>query len=397
MRIAFVTMQYPPRTIGGIGTYVQVVARVLVDAGHEVTVVCIDGADAASTAVEDGVTVLRAPSMGPDRLRRWMRAPGKALRTRVHGAVSAALVMRRLRREFDVVECPEWKAQGLLVGPATALPVVVHAHLALDLQHAWNEVEGTRGARIAGRAEQASARRAAAITATSRQTTRYPDGERWIPDDAVDLVAPPMDAGLWADCAPVAESDPVVVFVGRLERRKAPEVLVEALATLQPAVPGLRVVFAGASTQFAGGSYAERVVDRAAELGLPCELLGSVADPERMREVYGAARVVAVPSRFETLSMVVFEALASGRPAVMTDQVGAAEWIGPGLPDLVVPADDVAALAAALRPHLVDADHAARVGALGRSLVAEVCAPETVASSRTAVYERVIGQTAAGR
>ena len=392
VRVAFLTLQYPPHGVGGIGSYVQAVATALAAAGHDVTVVCAARGQTRSTVVEDGVTVVRRGVIGPVRLWERFVLPRQTARVRVHHALSGAWALLRTGQRFDVVEAPEWKAQGLLLRALRRGRVVVHVHLPLELEQAWNGAVPSRGQRASHRLEHATARLAHARTSTSRQTIRRPDGSTWLPERAVTVVAPPLDLGRWSGCPPVsATSDPTVLCVGRLERRKAPELLVAALGRLVDDVPGLRVVFVGGVKTVDGRPYDEVVAELAEQAGVPCDVLPPTADPDEVRGHYEAARVVAVPSRFETLSMVAFEALACGRPAVVTDAVGAAEWVGSALPELVVPAGDDAALAAALRPHLLDARHACAVGERGRHLVAEVCAPERVVADRIAVYEAVAG------
>jgi glycosyltransferase involved in cell wall biosynthesis len=75
---------------------------------------------------------------------------------------------------------------------------------------------------------------------------------------------------------------------------------------------------------------------------------------------YAAADLMVLPSRAETYGMVVAEALARGLPVVVTDVGGVKEAIGHGAdgirPGLLVPPDDPAALGAALRAWLGDAE-----------------------------------------
>jgi glycosyltransferase involved in cell wall biosynthesis len=90
------------------------------------------------------------------------------------------------------------------------------------------------------------------------------------------------------------------------------------------------------------------------------ELTGSLAPAEVIRQVR-RARVVVVPSLFDEWARVVLEALLLARPVITTETVGAASLVREHGAGLVVPPDDVAALAAAiddaLRP---DAPYLAR-------------------------------------
>jgi glycosyltransferase involved in cell wall biosynthesis len=74
---------------------------------------------------------------------------------------------------------------------------------------------------------------------------------------------------------------------------------------------------------------------------------------------YAAADVMVLASRAETYGMVVIEALARGLPVIAADVGGLTEALGHGAdrirPGLLVPPDDVGALAAALRSWLCDA------------------------------------------
>src|SRR3546814_8859485 len=80
---------------------------------------------------------------------------------------------------------------------------------------------------------------------------------------------------------------------------------------------------------------------------------------------FRAADVVAFPSRHKPLGTVSLEAWAYGKPLVTTDVDGPAELVRPDEDALVVPKDDVAALAQALRRAIEDRDLAARLVAAG--------------------------------
>lgn len=391
MKVALVTLQYPPDGVGGIGTYAETVAGALAAAGHDVTVVCAARGQRRSSRIERGVRIERSPMLGPRWLWERLIAPDQGFRVRVHHAVTSLWALRRAGR-FDAVEAPEWKAQALLLRLARRGPVVTHLHLNLEGQLAWNRVAPSRGQRLSSVLERLAARAGAARTATSHRTRHLPDGRTWLDGASVSIVAPPLRAGPWGSCPPAGGTGPVVLFVGRLEQRKAPEVLVEAAGLLAAEVPGIRVVCVGQALDVDGRSYAEVVRARAAELGVGCEVHPPSADPDELAGHYARARVVAVPSRFEPLSMVVFEAAACARPVVCSDQVGAAEWFDDDLRDGVVPPGDPAALAAALRPHLLDAGHAEAAGARSRAWAAAVTDPARVVADRVRVYEAVAGR-----
>ena len=79
-------------------------------------------------------------------------------------------------------------------------------------------------------------------------------------------------------------------------------------------------------------------------------LPGAVDD---VRGWLAAADVVALPSRWEGLSLTVLEAMATARPVVISDVPGLTEALGPGT-GAAVPPDDPVALAEAIMRRLLD-------------------------------------------
>jgi glycosyltransferase involved in cell wall biosynthesis len=111
--------------------------------------------------------------------------------------------------------------------------------------------------------------------------------------------------------------------------------------------------------------FVERVTEQARRAGIDhrIHLVGPL-DRTTLDQTYAAADVLVHPSRVETYGMVVTEALAHGLPVIGTSVGGLPGALGhrgardaraDGRPGLLVPADDAAALAAALRAWLTDA------------------------------------------
>jgi len=78
------------------------------------------------------------------------------------------------------------------------------------------------------------------------------------------------------------------------------------------------------------------------------ESLGRL-EPSAVIDQIRRARVVVCPSWIETFSRTTIEALALGRPVVVTETTGAAHWVKSTGSGSVVPSDDPAALARAIR------------------------------------------------
>jgi glycosyltransferase involved in cell wall biosynthesis len=192
-----------------------------------------------------------------------------------------------------------------------------------------------------------------------------------------------------ADVPSAADTTPTVAAVGRLESHKGVDVLLEASSLLSKAGVRHKLVLAGRSAGFIDGVPSGRwLTDRARRLGVDCAFTGHLS-AEQLADVYTQARVVAVPSRFESFSIAATEAMAAGRPVVTTSRTGVAAYVERWDAGSVVPPGEPATLADALAPFLLDADRAATTGKNGRVGVAELD-PAAIARRREAAYRRAI-------
>ncbi|MFX4294370.1 glycosyltransferase family 4 protein [Streptomyces bohaiensis] len=147
---------------------------------------------------------------------------------------------------------------------------------------------------------------------------------------------------------------PVVVCVGRLCRQKGQDVLLRAWPEIAARVPDARLVLVG------DGPDEERL--RAmAPAGV--DFVGAVPDAAPW---YAAASLVVAPSRWEGMALVPLEALAAGRPVVMSDVAGARESLPPAHTALcLVPREDPVTLGRAVVRLLNDPRRADELGEQG--------------------------------
>jgi glycosyltransferase involved in cell wall biosynthesis len=148
---------------------------------------------------------------------------------------------------------------------------------------------------------------------------------------------------------------PVAVCVGRLSYAKGQDVLVDAWQRVRMNIPEARLFLVGAGPD-------REQLQQASGPGI--EFVGHRED---VREWLDASDVVAIPSRWEGMSLSMLEAMARGRSIVSTDVGGARETVGRGSGVIVDRTPE--ALAAALMERLKQPALAAEEGRAGRSLV----------------------------
>jgi glycosyltransferase involved in cell wall biosynthesis len=388
VKILFVTMEYPPDTgIGGIAYNIGGMAPAMVELGHEVHVLSC-WPDQETRDVDDrGVQVHRRPRVRVPGLRRVL--PGANAPKRVEAVISAWREARKLDLHPDVVNIPDWMGEGLAFTFVPGLPTVSYLHTPLRLITEHNQRELGWPGKLADKLERTAVRRSTIVTSTSQLLADDLIELGWLGRDEVRVIPAPLDVERFAGVAPVRETGPVVLVIGRVEPRKAPEVVVRAVARLAEEIPDVELVLVGGSGgELHGRPYREEVAAEAERLGVRLTLVDH-ADRDEVLAWYGRSRVVAVPSHFESFSITAVEAAACRRPVICSTRVGAREVLGDD-PALTVPVGDVDALVDRLRPFLLDAELAARTGDRLHDAVEERCAPVRVAARRVEVYEEAI-------
>ena len=194
----------------------------------------------------------------------------------------------------------------------------------------------------------------------------------------------------------VADDQPLVGIVCRLDVWKGVDVFLDAAARIAAARPDARFVVVGGA--IAGlEAYARTLEARAQALGLAdrVRFTGWTYGPAAMPEVHRALDVlVLASSQPEPFGLVVVEAMATGVPVVATAHGGPAEIVVDGVTGRLVPPRDADALAAAVCALLGDPAAAARMGAAGRARACALYSAGQYLAGVQAVYADVLGVSA---
>ena len=182
--------------------------------------------------------------------------------------------------------------------------------------------------------------------------------------------------------------DVVALTLAALVRRKGLDLLLEALA--QPSGPqDLRVWIAGEGPERAA------LEAQAVELGLVdrVQFLGKRHDKA---DLLAACDLFVMPSRAEGLGVAALEAMAASRPVIASRVGGLADLVLDGRNGRLVPAEDVRALAVALRELVDDSDRRARWGAAGPERVRAGFLASQMVQAYEGLYREILEQGAQG-
>ena len=171
---------------------------------------------------------------------------------------------------------------------------------------------------------------------------------------------------------------PHLLFVGRLQPLKGPDVAIATLAEVRRTFPTARLrVIGGASGNGHGNLGPRQLRALADDLGVADAVdLEPAVDQDTLAERYRAADVVLVPSRSETFGLVALEAQACGVPVVAADVPGLEAVVGAG--GTLVAGHDPVDHARAVTAYLADPRRRAAAAAAG------------IATARSASWEHTV-------
>jgi glycosyltransferase involved in cell wall biosynthesis len=175
----------------------------------------------------------------------------------------------------------------------------------------------------------------------------------------------------------------VIGAVGRLERQKRFDLLIEAVAALVPRHPNLRVALVG------DGSLRGHLAALAARLDLSgyFSFLGHRDD---IVDLYQAFDVFVQSSEYEGTPNAVLEAMAMETPLIATDVGGTRELSTPDVHGKIIPRHDVQALQSAIEAVLTDPEAARIRAAAARRRVEAELSFEARTRRLEAIYHQLV-------
>lgn len=218
-----------------------------------------------------------------------------------------------------------------------------------------------------------------AVIANSRNSARIASGQWGLPAERVKLLHPGCDTNYFVPAARDATvrkslgwgDRPVLLTVGRLQKRKGHDMVIRALSQVREAIPDVLFAIVG------GGEELEPLKQLVVSERQQDHVLfhGKLAD-EQLRQAYQQADLFVLANRqigtdIEGFGMVLLEAQACGRPVLAGDSGGTAETMSLGETGEVVNCDQPDELALRMIRLLLNRDELEQRGVAARSWVIE--------------------------
>jgi glycosyltransferase involved in cell wall biosynthesis len=336
MKMAVLVYEYPPKIVGGLGTYAAEITRKFVLMDNDVTVFTMND-DAGSLPTREiwrGIEIHRPlhidvsdslPDMLAQDVKKWGWGLHLFSKILVYNYLSASkLVNELIRKEnfkYDVVVAHDWLSAigGITVKKEAGLPLVFHMHS--------NEKGRTlgNGSSVVGNIELHGAT-AADLIVTVSYAMKDELVKLGFPKEKIQVCYNGVDAQKYSpgsvkaeqvkkirDLYGIKDNELMILFVGRLVGVKGVDKLIMSMPHILQKMPNARLVIVGL------GDLQDYLVNLVKTIRLSDFVkfrFEFIPEEERILH-YAACDVAVFPSLYEPFGIVVLEAMSMERPVVV--------------------------------------------------------------------------------
>ena len=393
MRICFFSRRYFP-AISGMSVYAQNLLRELVGMGHDVTMISQYRGDEEGTRVYGGGPPPPVPGVrviGLEALGEQEK-PVANFERDIETLVATAAA-EHARRPFDLLHAQYGYPTGLAALEASrrlGRPNVV------SIQGGDGHWVGVRCCATHREAMRAVLDHAGALLIGSRSFAEEVRENHGTPPERFTIVPGSVDATRFLPREGSTFGDfidperPVILYHGRVDRRKGALDLLDAFATLRrrghPGAGRARLLYSGIGPDTV--AVAERV--QTLKLGDQFTALGYV-NYDEVPSVYRQADLFASPTYSEGFSNTILEAMSAGLPVLSCHAVGVVDCLRDGENGLLVQPGDIHALADALGRLLDDAPLRRRLAERAHDEAHRLYSWPVIGRQIVGVYEGLLG------
>ena len=336
MKLAVLVYEYPPKIVGGLGTYAAEITRKFVLMDNDVTVFTMND-DAGSLPTREiwrGIEIHRPlhidisdslPDVVAEDIRKWGRGIHLFSKIMVYNYLSASKLINELIRKeaikYDIVVAHDWLSAigGMTVKREIGLPFAFHVHSTEKGRTLGN------GSEVVSNIELHAAKTADLIVTVS-YAMKEELTELGFPRDKIQVAYNGVDPQKYDSKAVsyeqirkirgsygIKDDELMILFIGRLVGVKGVDKLIMAMPHILQKIPKARLVILGL------GDLQEYLVNLAKTMKLDNVVkfrFEFVPEEERILH-YAACDVAVFPSLYEPFGIVVLEAMSMGKPVVV--------------------------------------------------------------------------------
>ncbi|HVP26768.1 MAG TPA: glycosyltransferase family 4 protein [Candidatus Bathyarchaeia archaeon] len=338
MKLAVLVYEYPPKIVGGLGTYAAEITRKFVLMDNDVTVFTMND-DAGSLPTREiwrGIEIHRPlhidisdslPDVVAEDIRKWGRGGGIHLFSKimVYNYLSASKLINELIRKegikYDIVVAHDWLSAigGMTVKREIGLPFAFHVHSTERGRTLGN------GSEVVSNIELHAAKSADLIVTVS-YAMKEELTELGFPREKIQVAYNGVDPQKYNPEDVTAEQiqkiralygikpdEFMILFIGRLVGVKGVDKLIMAMSNIVQKIPKAKLVIVGL------GDLQEYLTNLVKTMRLDHVVkfrFEFIPEEERILH-YAACDVAVFPSLYEPFGIVVLEAMSMGKPVVV--------------------------------------------------------------------------------
>lgn len=347
--IVYITREYPPSfRAGGIATYVQEMANILIKNGWKVTVISAsDNTLKDSIVNENGVTVIRLSGgdffLGNVEKNLFLI---KKLRL-IYRFFSYRYKIRQVVQNIEdisLIEAPEYGAEGLFL-LNLKIPLVVRLHCPMLLDRLTLTKKKLTFFNFhyywLGYLELWVVKKAENITSCSQAIKRWFVEEIKIEQSKIKTIYNSIKVADSINHLSIKSENYTVFFAGSILEEKGVGELIEAIQILRKKGYDINLILAGKMAKYAQDLQLKLHTEQINWY----KFLGHVSDRNELVCYYQNANVCCFPSWWESLPYVCLEAMSFGAIVVGTTKSGFEEIINEGISGFLCPPQNATLLA----------------------------------------------------
>jgi len=386
MNILFLSRDYPPNHIGGVGIYVYEMSRFLAKMGHRVFVIT-EAIDHPLDYVDRGVHIFRV-RLRKNHIFDSVRDKLKGFVERLEYSYSVSKMMEAVVPQYkiDIVESCEARAEGFWYylfrkNP----PLVIKLHTPESIVFRLDQVRQTQDYKYISRLEGWWISRANRLIGLSQAIVSLTSRYFRIRLNGIPIVPNPINIEFFKPNPAVKKEDFRVLYVGRLEFRKGVHLLIRAIPQVLEKIPQAKFIFIGNDC-----GMKNYLLNKISEFGIKdsVEFIDQVPR-ENLISYYQQSALCVVPSLWENHPYVILEAMACGKPVIATDIGGIPEIIKDKISGILVPPGSVLSLADSIIELLNDKKMQETLGRNARKYIEDRYGLKEVMQSTLNIYKEL--------
>ncbi len=412
MKLAVFVWEFPPRIVGGLGTYISEIAPRFVKMGSDVTIFTLNDGTLEEHEVRNGIDVYRpkilnsedvVPTVIAEDIKKW----GTGIRFFADLTMSNILSANRLvnelvlkeHRSYDAIVVHDWLSimGGMIGKKELSKPLIFHMH-------------STEAGRNLGGGSQTvkDLERVGSDKADHVVTVSYAMRDELIAQgflaSKINIVYNGVDPAKYdPEVVPKSKCDEIrarygirpddlmILFIGRIVVVKGVDRLIQSMNLIRLRIPNAKLVIVGTSDMQNSIEEMVRTLHLENCIRLRFEW---ISEEERIAH-YAAADLCVFPSLYEPFGIVALEAMSMGKPVVVGARgvSGMKEFVVPNGPHQTgfhVNPYEPNDIAWGITSALQDVAKARTIGQNGRKMVLENYNWDSVASSTLGLYQDLL-------